>query len=383
MHYHGAPPALPRGKSMYQPSVIRFLYPFLRDARSRRWCNRLGIVLVAVSGLIFCIEHPTLATPSPAMQQRGAAPPERLPSETLPNLVRVHPRVYSGGLPEGDAAFAELAAMGVKTIISVDGAKPDVAVASRHGLRYVHLPHGYDGIGEQRLQTLAKAVVELPGPIYVHCHHGKHRSPAAASAACVGAGWLSTDAAEGVLEMAGTNPQYRGLYQAVREAKPIAHESLAELTVAFRAVEEIPPMAEAMVELGHTFEHVQQIAAANWQSPADHPDLDPVHEALLLHEHYVELARRPEVTVETPGFREILQRSVERTRELHQRLQVGHDNAERLPEEQENAEAEDGREGQERVARLALLLSRIKADCKACHVRYRDVPLSEKADPQR
>jgi hypothetical protein len=70
----------------------------------------------------------------------------QLASQHLPNLVRVHEKVISGGLPEGDAAFQELAALGVKTIISVDGMTPDVGMAAKHGLRYVHLPHGYDGM---------------------------------------------------------------------------------------------------------------------------------------------------------------------------------------------------------------------------------------------
>src|SRR5688572_20555590 len=67
---------------------------------------------------------------------------EKLSTQHLPNAVRVHERVISGGLPEGDAAFAELNALGVKTIVSVDGAKPDLETAAKFGLRYVHLPHG-------------------------------------------------------------------------------------------------------------------------------------------------------------------------------------------------------------------------------------------------
>ncbi|MEZ6081685.1 MAG: hypothetical protein R3C56_40245 [Pirellulaceae bacterium] len=58
--------------------------------------------------------------------------------------------------PEGAAAFNELVQLGVKTIITVDGAQPDVATAKQFGLRYVHLPHGYDGIPENRVAELAK-----------------------------------------------------------------------------------------------------------------------------------------------------------------------------------------------------------------------------------
>lgn len=142
----------------------------------------------------------------------------KVASQHLPNPVRLHEKVISGGLPEADAAFQELADLGVKTIISVDGMMPDVATAAKHGLRYVHLPHGYDGIPEQRINELAKAARDLPGPVYIHCHHGKHRSPAAASVACVGAGLIPAGLAVSILQLAGTNPSYRGLYEAAQQA---------------------------------------------------------------------------------------------------------------------------------------------------------------------
>lgn len=90
---------------------------------------------------------------------------EKVSAKHLPNPVRVNAKVISGGLPEGDGAFAELKELGVKTIISVDGAKPDIAIAQKYGLRYVHLPHSYDGVPEDRGKELAKAVRDLPGTI--------------------------------------------------------------------------------------------------------------------------------------------------------------------------------------------------------------------------
>ena len=89
---------------------------------------------------------------------------KRLSTKYLPNAVQVHAKVISGGLPENDAVFQELQSLGVKTIISVDGAKPDVKTAARYGLRYIHLPHGYDGMPNNRVKELAKAVRDLTGP---------------------------------------------------------------------------------------------------------------------------------------------------------------------------------------------------------------------------
>src|SRR5262245_19124190 len=54
------------------------------------------------------------------------------------NAFRATERIYSGSQPEGNEAFAAIAKLGVKTIVSVDGSKPDVEAARNYGLRYVH-----------------------------------------------------------------------------------------------------------------------------------------------------------------------------------------------------------------------------------------------------
>src|SRR2546422_4056322 len=127
-----------------------------------------------------------------------------VPGEGLHNAHRVTDKVLAGAAPEGDAAFEKLKQLGVKTIISVDGAKPDVETARRHGLRYVHLPIGYDNVAPQQGLAIAKAIDDLPGPIYVHCHHGRHRSAAAVAVACVMNGSLRPEQAESVLRTFGT-----------------------------------------------------------------------------------------------------------------------------------------------------------------------------------
>jgi hypothetical protein len=48
----------------------------------------------------------------------------------LHNVVAYHDGFYSGSVPEGDAGFDTIAGMGVRTIISVDGAEPDVVRAA-------------------------------------------------------------------------------------------------------------------------------------------------------------------------------------------------------------------------------------------------------------
>src|SRR5262249_7822843 len=128
--------------------------------------------------LLACLMTPLVAKPSRlAPIAVGAAKPAELPG--LHNVFRVSDKLYSGSVPEGELGFRTLQALGIRTVISVDGARPDAATARRFGLRYVHLPFGYDGCPTARALEIIRAVRDLPGPIYLHCHHGKHRSPAA------------------------------------------------------------------------------------------------------------------------------------------------------------------------------------------------------------
>jgi protein tyrosine phosphatase (PTP) superfamily phosphohydrolase (DUF442 family) len=294
--------------------------------------------------------------------QADDALPEKLASTNLPNPVRVHPKVISGGLPEGDAAFRELARMGVRTIISVDGALPDVAAATEHGLRYVHLPHGYDGIPQQRIQELAKAVRDLDGLIYIHCHHGKHRSPTAASVACVAAGMMPRSRALPVLEMAGTSPHYRGLFQSAEDVVPLNQSVLDALPVEYQATATVPPLAAAMVGIGHTHDRLNDIAASGWAAPPRHPDLDPAHEALLMREHFTELLRTAEVQNQPGQFVALLQdsESASQTMELTLRKWLPTRNGTAAPPE------------------LVSSFERLESNCKSCHVQFRDTPLREK-----
>ena len=85
----------------------------------------------------------------------------------------------------GDGGFGYLQEQGVRTIISVDAAEPDVALAEAFGMRYVHIPIGYGAVDAKTKLKLTRAVRDLPRPIYVHCHHGKHRGPTAAALALV------------------------------------------------------------------------------------------------------------------------------------------------------------------------------------------------------
>lgn len=205
-------------------------------------------------------------------------------------------KVLSGAQPDDEASFRTLQSLGVKTILSVDGAMPNTELAHKYGMRYVHLPIGYDGVSVEQGQQIAKALVEFApaGPVYVHCHHGKHRSAAAVAVACVYSGLLKPERAESVLRTFGTGANYAGLWRAAREARPLAPGTLEKLQVEFVEQAKISDAAAHMVKIDEHFEHLKQVKAAGWNTPSEHPDLSPAHEALQLQEHFRESARLPD-----------------------------------------------------------------------------------------
>ncbi len=285
--------------------------------------------------------------------------PHRLKTEHLPNAIQIHGKVISGGQPDGEQGFLELKNLGVKTIISVDGAKPELALARKYGLRYVHLPHGYNGILPERAQELAKAVRDLDGPIYIHCHHGKHRSPAAAAVACVSAGLIEPSSTLAILKLAGTNENYRGLFESVASAQKFATTILDDLETEFPESAILPPIAKAMVELEHTHNHLNQLAARRWRSQPTHPELEPAHEALLLREHFNEMLHLNIAAGQPDGFQKLLEESEY--------------DAVQLEEAVRKWKQSDFLNS--KPAAMDESLRRINDNCAKCHRLYRDITL--------
>ncbi|MFM9995449.1 MAG: cytochrome c [Phycisphaerales bacterium] len=290
---------------------------------------------------------PASSTPPPAA---AAKAPAHDAGHTLHNLIPVTDKLTSGSGPYDDDAFDEIKAMGVKTIISVDGAAPDVERARARGIRYIHLPVGYHGISAERQRELAKAVKESDGPIYLHCHHGKHRGPAAAASAAVLLGDMTPEEGVAFLKKAGTAPTYPGLYRCVQGGSEIDPASLAAMPVTFVEIAPTPAYVQAMAETQDRYDHLVEIRDAGWKAPADHPDLVPLAEAGRLENLMRALVNNPEVTRHPPDFGELMRASAARCREFEDALSA------KAPADQ-----------------LAAKLKAINDSCKACHVKYRDV----------
>ena len=164
--------------------------------------------------------------------------------------------------------------------------------AARHGLRYVHLPVGYDGIPPAQLARIAKALRDLPGPVYVHCHHGKHRGPAAATSALVCLGEMTPDAAVRAMRDAGTDPRYAGLIGLPHTLAPVRAADLDRVPSDFPAQAPTADLTQLMVRID-----------ATWDRLKARPD---AHDALQLQEHYREARRLPEVARRGDAFAALL-----------------------------------------------------------------------------
>ncbi len=267
----------------------------------------------------------------------------------LHNVVAYADGVLSGSVPEGEEGFETLAQMGIRTIISVDGAAPDLEKARKHGFRYVHLPIGYNGMDEKRTLEIARAVRDLPGPVYVHCHHGKHRSAGAAGSAAVTLGLVSNEEALERMKVSGTAPNYTGLFQCVAAAAPVSADVIDTADNSFPETFVTTGLVRTMVVIDHAYEHLKQIEKAGWITPADHPDLVPAAEAGMLADAFRNLKDDERVRQKSLEFQEWLQRDAGLASDLEEAILA-------------DAPAE----------KLSATFALITASCKECHEEYRN-----------
>ncbi len=249
----------------------------------------------------------------------------------LRNVYKLSDRIFTGSAPEDERSFESLQDLEIQTIISVDGAPPDVEGAESFGMRYVHLPIGYDGVPEDRAIGIAKAIRDLPGPVYIHCHHGKHRGPAAAAAAlrCLEPERSTASLVE-YLKRAGTDARYRGLFAAVERAPA----KLDDAKVDFPSRVPVPDLVKRMVAIDETWDRLQTKPSA-----AD---------AIVLVEHYRETARATADRDER--FQKFLANARDAATELEAKLRTNADPAESL--------------------------KKSSTACTACHAVVRDIRVS-------
>lgn len=190
---------------------------------------------------------------------------------------------------------------------------------------------------------------ELPGPIYVHCHHGAHRGPAAVAIVALANQLWTTNAAEAWLHAAGTGTNYLGLYASVREFRRPAADTLKRLQSDFPERAPASRLVEAMVGIDNRWENLKAIRVAGYKATAQRPGPDVTHELHLLREHYREAQR--------------LDAAAKRGMEFLKRLKLAEANAELTGDllQRDSPRVE-----------LDRAFDSLRADCTMCHRRYRD-----------
>ena len=242
-------------------------------------------------------------------------------SHALHNLHRFGDGVYSGSVPHGEAGFDELRAMGVRTVISVDAARPDVEATRARGMRYIQIPIQYAGISSAERLALTKALREAERPIYVHCHHGKHRGPAAAAYALATCGEITPERGVELLEISGTSKSYPGLWEVVGNADaPSPEQERVMASVELPEIAQVTGFAAGMAGVDRAWDHLKLMAKNGWRAPSDHPDLVAAAEAGVVADHLRTLIDDEESVAYGEAFQNDMARSAREASELEAAL---------------------------------------------------------------
>jgi len=294
----------------------------------------IAFILLGSAAVGGCVSTSTTRTP---------------PVPALKNLHRLSDGLYSGAQPVGRAGYDALAALGIRSLISVDAIAPDQTLAGAYGIEAVHLPISYSEISHQRAVELAHAIATLPRPIYVHCHHGKHRGPAAICVGAIGAGELSNDQAIAFLHAAGTAQGYSGLWDAVGDARPLTDRILLDPTITLVAQSPIKGFTKTMGEIDRLNEQLWDLSDNGFAPIDDRPD-DPSPAALAGQIHDLLRSLETDVLVEDNGI------------EFLELLLDTRDDASTLETQLDGGD----------LAGAALTMITLTESCVSCHERFRD-----------
>ena len=202
---------------------------------------------------------------------------------------------------------------------------------------------------------LIKATSTIEGPVFVHCHHGKHRGPAAVGVICQGLeGWSAEQATNWMIQ-AGTSHDYPGLFRANAAFRMPGAEALASVSDRFPSSAEVDGLVEAMVQIDQVWDRLKALQSAGWKVSSESTKVQPAAEALLMVEAFREMRRGTDVRLKQPGFAKHLDQGEEQSLQLYQVLA-----------------APDRRDAVELASRASERLAAIGQACAACHKKFRN-----------
>lgn len=267
----------------------------------------------------------------------------------LENVFPLSSDVWSGSQPKTAEAFSSLEKLKIKTVISVDQNLPSQSLAQEYKMKYIHLPIHYYGISPQREKQLIQAFSRLPKPIYIHCFQGQHRSVAAGVFALLSIGSITRERAVSLLKEGGTSPVYSGLHKKIERAKVLSSSTIEELQEPLPEKVEFTSFRSLMVNIGRHYKQLQKMKEQNWQTPADHPDLQVVHQLSIIQSYLAKAVESPQLFKKRPeDFSELLQEAKKETLSLQKDF-----SSIQLPE-------------------LEKRWWKLDQSCQNCHQKYRD-----------
>ncbi len=101
-----------------------------------------------------------------------------LPGVTgIHNFHQVNEHVYRGAQPHGQG-FADLAKIGIKTVIDLRGERSEQTAVERAGMRYVRLPwNGFRAPADSQIATVLSLLNDnSTWPVFIHCRRGADRT---------------------------------------------------------------------------------------------------------------------------------------------------------------------------------------------------------------
>lgn len=199
----------------------------------------------------------------------------------LKQVVAFQDNLYSGSRPESEVGIRDLIRLNVATIICVDGIPSEVEAARRHGIETIHIPLKYNAPNESQILDLCSAfsMNRSLGNVYIHCHHGKHRSAAAAALLSIALGLSNVQEMKDRMQVSGTSQHYTGLWEAVEKQQLISISEVNKNKKKFPSMVKPTGMTAQMIEIDTALDRLLLVKQSQWTVPDAHPDLAPAADA--------------------------------------------------------------------------------------------------------